>query len=347
MTHLPPKSYKESGVDTAKAQKLIYKNKKKIHSTFSSLVYSHLGGFSGGFDVSFLKKYKNPILVSGTDGVGTKIEFARIFQNYKTIGIDLVAMCVNDILVNGAMPLYFLDYIACEKLEENIFDQIISGIIEGCKQSNISLIGGETAEHPNLMKKKHYDLAGFSVGVVEKEKIIDGSKIQDGDKIIGIASNGLHSNGFSWIRKIFLDDNSNIKNTNLKHINWLKEHCLKPTRIYTNSILNLISEIKVKGLVHITGGGFFENIPRILPKKFSAKIYKKNIPQSDFFDRLKKDYSLNELELFSTFNMGVGFMVIISKEEKEKCLHTLNQNQETAFELGTVNFLEKIKIKII
>ncbi|MFB5652434.1 phosphoribosylformylglycinamidine cyclo-ligase [Leptospira wolffii] len=329
-------SYKSAGVDTEAGQEFVKRIKQNVESTHGARVLGGLGGFSGAFDVSFLKNYKNPVLLTGTDGVGTKIELARLFDDHNTIGIDLVAMCANDILVSGGEPLFFLDYIACGKLKPARMESIVAGIVKGCRLSGAALLGGETAEHPGTMEEDEYDLAGFVVGAVEKEDIIDGSTIRPGDIVLGLDSSGPHSNGFSLIRKLYLKEGRKLpEDANV--VSFLKEFGLRPTRIYVQSILDLVKKVEVKGMVHITGGGFYENIPRVLPDSVAVELNRENLPNNPFFERLKKDFpNLSEKELYSTFNMGVGYIAIVSKESEADAIRILEQKGEVVRKIGVV-----------
>ncbi len=333
-------SYKSAGVDTEKGQEFVKRIKENVATTHSKNVLGGLGGFAACYDVSFLKEYRQPILLSGTDGVGTKLEIARLLDKHDTIGIDLVAMCVNDILVNGGKSLFFQDYIACGKLNVQKMEQIVSGIVEGCKQADCSLVGGETAEHPGVMREDEYDLAGFVVGVVEKDQMIDGSGIQLGDRIIGLKSSGLHSNGFSLIRKLLLVDGKLPSSG----IEFIQNHVFVPTRIYVKSILALLENHKVKGMVHITGGGYHENIPRVLPKGMGAKIVTNRIPVLEVYSKLQKDYKLDKEDMYSTFNMGVGFVLVVADKDMDSIIQALNGLGEDAFHLGDVTDSGKIQI---
>jgi phosphoribosylformylglycinamidine cyclo-ligase len=327
-------TYKDAGVDTEAGRNFIKKIKDSVHSTHNPMVLGGLGGFSAAFDVSFLKNYKNPVLLSGTDGVGTKLELARLLDIHHTIGIDLVAMCVNDILVSGGKPLFFLDYIACGKLDIQKMNEIVSGIVKGCKLSGAALVGGETAEHPGLMKPDEYDLAGFVVGAVEKEDMITGDTITEGDVLIGLESSGPHSNGFSLLRKLYLEDGRIPQNAD--KLNFIKEHLMKPTRIYAESILKILQAATIKGMVHITGGGFYENIPRVLSDSLSAHINKNTIPNNYVFSKIQKDHSITDREMFSTFNMGVGYLLVVSQEEANTVKQKLESFGENAFFLGEI-----------
>lgn len=336
------RSYKEAGVDTEKGQAFVQRIKENVATTHLKNVLGGLGGFAACYDVSFLKSYQTPILLSGTDGVGTKLEIARLLDIHNTIGIDLVAMCVNDILVNGGKSLFFQDYIACGKLNVQKMEQIVSGIVAGCHQAECSLVGGETAEHPGIMEEDEYDLAGFVVGVVEKDKMIDGKTILPGDKVIGLASSGPHSNGFSLIRKLLLKDNRLPSGNELTFI---KEHVFQPTRIYVKPILSLIEKHTIKGMVHITGGGFHENIPRVLPKGLGVKVESSQIPESYVFKKLELDHGLAKEDMYSTFNMGVGYILVVSPNTSDAVCSALRDSGENAFVFGEVTNSGKIEIR--
>ena len=277
-----------------------------------------------------LGDYKKPVLVSGTDGVGTKLKIAFETGKYDTVGIDCVAMCVNDILCHGAKPLFFLDYLACGKLDSDVSSEIIKGVADGCLQAGASLIGGETAEMPGFYTVGEYDIAGFAVGAVEEDEIVNGSKIEEGDTIIAISSSGPHSNGFSLIRKLFVDLNEVYENKRI----W--EHLLTPTKIYVKSIQKLMESVKINGMAHITGGGLIENVPRTIPEGLCANIDRKKIEIHPIF---KHGYfkKVTEDELWGTFNMGVGFIVIVKKEDAEKTIGILKENGENAYEIGYIS----------
>ena len=315
-------SYKDSGVDKEEGYRTVEKIKNKVKSTYSANVMNEIGSFGALYK---LGDYKKPVLVSGTDGVGTKLKIAFETGKYDTVGIDCVAMCVNDILCHGAKPLFFLDYLACGKLDSDVSSEIIKGVADGCLQAGASLIGGETAEMPGFYTVGEYDIAGFAVGAVEEEKIVNGSDIEEGNAIIAISSSGPHSNGFSLIRKLFVDLNEVYENKRI----W--EHLLTPTKIYVKSIQKLMESVKINGMAHITGGGLIENVPRTIPDGFCANIDKKKVEIHPIF---KHEYfkKVTEDELWGTFNMGVGFVVIVKKEDAEKTLSLLDD----AFVLGEV-----------
>ena len=320
-------SYKDSGVDKEEGYRTVEKIKDKVKSTYSANVMNEIGSFGALYK---LGDYKKPVLVSGTDGVGTKLKIAFETGKYDTVGIDCVAMCVNDILCHGAKPLFFLDYLACGKLDSDVSSEIIKGVADGCLQAGVSLIGGETAEMPGFYTVGEYDIAGFAVGAVEEDEIVNGSKIEEGDAIIAISSNGPHSNGFSLIRKLFVDLNEVYENKKI----W--EHLLTPTKIYVKSIQKLMESVKINGMAHITGGGLIENVPRTIPEGLCANIDKKKIEIHPIF---KHGYfkKVTEDELWGTFNMGVGFVVIVKKEDAEKTIGILKENGENAYEIGYIS----------
>ena len=320
-------SYKDSGVDKEEGYRTVEKIKDKVKSTYSANVMNEIGSFGALYK---LGDYKKPVLVSGTDGVGTKLKIAFETGKYDTVGIDCVAMCVNDILCHGAKPLFFLDYLACGKLDSDVSSEIIKGVADGCLQAGASLIGGETAEMPGFYTVGEYDIAGFAVGAVEEDEIVNGSKIEEGDTIIAISSSGPHSNGFSLIRKLFVDLNEVYENKRI----W--EHLLTPTKIYVKSIRKLMESVKINGMAHITGGGLIENVPRTIPEGFCANIDKKKVEIHPIF---KHGYfkKVTEDELWGTFNMGVGFIVIVKREDAEKTIGILKENGENAYEIGYIS----------
>ncbi len=329
-------TYSQSGVNIDAGNKAVKLIKNFAKSTYSPDVLSGIGGFSALFKIDF-KKYKEPILVSSTDGVGTKLKIAFALNKHDTIGMDLVAMCVNDIITSGARPLFFLDYFACGKLHPEKFQKVIKGIAKGCKIANCSLIGGETAELPGLYCEDEYDLAGFCVGVVEKKNIIDGKKIKAKDKIIGLASSGLHSNGYSLARKVLFevgkfkltDYHQKIKKT-------LGEDLLTPTYIYSGISQDLISKFKIKGIAHITGGGPLENIPRILPEGLKAKIIKGTWKIPAIFNLIQNTGKIEEEEMYRVFNMGIGIVVIVKEEEANSILEFLKKQRQKAVIIGEI-----------
>ena len=339
-----PINYKDAGVDVANGQKEVELIKKLVEKTQSENVLSKLGGFSGLFSLENLN-IKNPVLVSGTDGVGTKVMLAQMMDKHDTIGIDCVAMCVNDILCQGAKPLFFLDYIACGKLVPEKMEKIVKGVADGCLQANSSLIGGETAEMPGLYKENDYDLAGFCVGIVDKEKIITGQKIKKGDHIFGLKASGIHSNGYSLVRKIVLEKEKLSLDEKIEGLDTsLGEELLKPTKIYVKEILDLLEKIEINGLSHITGGGFYENIPRMIPDGLCAKIDVRNIPLPKIFSLLEKWGELDKKDMYETFNMGVGLVFAVDKNDIEKVKEIIDEDE--LLDLGEViENDEKIDLK--
>ena len=327
-------SYKAAGVDITAGYKAVELMKSHIKRTMTKGVCSDIGGFGGLFE---LGKVKNPVLVSGTDGVGTKLKIAFLMDKHNTVGIDCVAMCVNDVICCGAKPLFFLDYIAVGKNVPERVASIVEGVAEGCVQAGSALIGGETAEMPGFYPVDEYDLAGFSVGVVDKKKILNNKTIKEGDVVIALPSTGVHSNGFSLVRKVFDVEKADIK-TPLEALGGrsLGETLLTPTRIYVKPILALVDKIKVKAISHITGGGFYENIPRSIPDGFGAKIERKAVRILPIFDMLAKTGNISERDMFNTFNMGVGMSVVVSKTDADKALSILRANGEDAYIMGEI-----------
>lgn len=328
-------SYAAAGVDITAGYKAVELMKKHVARTMTEGVCSDVGGFGGLFELP--EGYKKPILVSGTDGVGTKLKMAFLMDKHDTVGIDCVAMCVNDIICVGAKPLLFLDYIACGKNYPEKIADIVSGIAEGCVQSGAALIGGETAEMPGFYPVDEYDLAGFSVGIVDKDKVLDNSKVAEGDVVIALSSSGVHSNGFSLVRKVFDIENADIK-TPLEELGGksIGETLLTPTKIYVKPMLALFDEVTVKAVSHITGGGFYENIPRSLPKGFSVKVDKSSLRILPIFNLIQKVGNIPERDMFNTFNMGVGMSIVVSPSDVDKALEVLKANGEDAYVIGTV-----------
>ena len=329
-------SYKAAGVDITAGYKAVDLMKEHIAKTKTSGVISGIGGFGGLFGLD-LSGIKNPVLVSGTDGVGTKLKMAFLMDKHDTVGIDCVAMCVNDIICCGAKPLFFLDYIAVGKNVPEKVASIVSGVADGCVQSGCALIGGETAEMPGFYPEDEYDLAGFSVGIADKDKLLDNSAVKEGDVIIGLKSSGVHSNGFSLVRKIFDVENKDIK-TPLEFLGGksIGETLLAPTKIYVKPMCALFEKVTVKAVSHITGGGFYENIPRSIPKGFGAKIDKNALEILPIFTLLQKEGNIPERDMFNTFNMGVGMSVTVADEDKEKAIEILKANGEDAYIIGSV-----------
>ncbi len=328
-------SYKEAGVDITAGYESVELIKKHVARTSIPGVISGIGGFGGLFAPDF-KGMEEPVLISGTDGVGTKIKLAFLLNKHNTIGIDAVAMCVNDVICCGAKPLFFLDYIAIGKNIPEKVASIVEGIAEGCVQSECALVGGETAEHPGLMPVDEYDVAGFCVGIVDKPKMIDGSKLKESDVIIGIPSSGVHSNGFSLVRKVFGIDENTINNTYEELDKPLGETLLTPTKLYVKPIFALLKEVEVKAISHITGGGFYENIPRMLKDGLCAEIKKDNIPVLPIFDVIKRVGNISEHDMYNTFNMGIGMALVVDKCDVDKTLSVLKANGENAVVLGEV-----------
>lgn len=327
-------TYKKAGVDIDKAEAFLKKIQPLLAKTKRKEVIGKVGGFSGLFKPR-LKQLKNPVLVSATDGVGTKLMVAGLLNRFETVGVDLVAMCVNDIVVCGAEPLFFLDYIACGRLKTDTLYAVMKGIARGCRQAGCALIGGETAELPGMYAQDKFDLAGFCLGLISQEKIIDGRSCHQGDLIIGLASSGLHSNGFSLVRRLFSSEE--MKGT-------LGRTLLRPTRIYVSSILNLVKRVKVKAMAHITGGGFYENIPRVLPKGVVAVIDKGSWPIARIFRLIQDRGEVDEGEMFRTFNMGIGLVVIVGSRDAPQSLALLEKSGEKAWLIGR---LEKGQKKVI
>lgn len=329
-------TYKDAGVDTELADDVIRSLRPRLMATFRPEVIGGMGGFSALFRPNW-KNFRSPLLVSATDGVGTKLKIAFMTGIHDSVGIDLVAMNVNDILVSGAEPLFFLDYFATGRIDPGTVRSVISGIAEGCEQAGCSLIGGETAEMPDFYAEGEYDLAGFCVGIVEESRLIDGSSIERGDLILGIESNGLHSNGFSLVRKVFLNDKQYSLDKVVPELGkTLAEELLRPTRIYVRPILKLLGKIKVKAMAHITGGGFLDNMPRVVPEQFQTVIHRGawNIPA--IFNILRNEANLRDEEMFKTFNMGVGFVIIMASPYVEEAIRMLKADGLQASVIGEI-----------
>ncbi len=325
-------SYKDSGVDVTKGYEAVKLMKNHVQSTYTDGVLGDIGSFGGFFEMP--KDVKNPVLVSGTDGVGTKLKYAIISDRHDTIGIDAVAMCVNDIVCQGAKPLFFLDYFATGSLSPEKVATVVGGISEGCRQCGAALIGGETAEMPGFYPDGEYDIAGFAVGVVDKKKIINGSKIKSGDVLIGLKSSGVHSNGYSLVRKLFGEDIKELEKYDNELGSTIIDALLAPTKIYVNSILELIKKVNVKGIAHITGGGFIENIPRIFPQGIGCRIDTKSYELPPVFKLLQKKSKLTKTELYNTFNMGIGMVVCVKKSDAEAAIAQLESTGESCVILG-------------
>ncbi len=330
-------SYTEAGVDITAGYRAVELMKEHIAKTMTGGALSDIGGFGGLFELD-ITGIKKPVLVSGTDGVGTKLKLAFLMDKHDTVGIDCVAMCVNDIICCGAKPLFFLDYIACGKNVPEKMAEIVSGIAEGCVQSGASLIGGETAEMPGFYPIDEYDLAGFSVGVVDKSKIIDNTSMKAGDLVIALPSSGVHSNGFSLVRKVFDIENAEIKKP-LKELDGksLGEALLVPTRIYVKPMLKLFEKVQVKAVSHITGGGFYENIPRSIPDGLCAKIKRDSVRILPIFDLIKTTGDIPERDMFNTFNMGVGMSIVVDANDADVAIATLKTNGEDAYIIGEIS----------
>lgn len=338
-------SYKAAGVDITAGYKAVELMKKHVARTTTSGVCSGLGGFGGLFALD--TSLKEPVLVSGTDGVGTKLKIAFLMDKHNTVGIDCVAMCVNDVICSGAKPLFFLDYIAVGKNEPERVASIVEGVAEGCVQSGCALIGGETAEMPGFYPVDEYDLAGFAVGVVDKSKILDNTKMQEGDVIIAIPSSGVHSNGFSLVRKVFDIENADLTSPREElDGKSLGDTLLTPTKIYVKPLLALIDKVTVKGVSHITGGGFYENIPRSIPDGFGAEIVKEKVKVLPIFKLIMKEGGISERDMFNTFNMGVGMSVVVAEKDVDVALQILKENGEDAYVMGRI-VKSKDKITIL
>ena len=333
-------SYAAAGVDVTAGYKSVELIKSHVKRTNIAGVLGGIGGFGGMFEIP-VNEYKNPVLVSGTDGVGTKIKLAFLMDKHDTIGIDCVAMCVNDVACSGAKPLFFLDYIACGKNYPEKIEQIVKGVADGCVQSGCALVGGETAEHPGMMPDEEYDLAGFTVGIGEKDKLVSGEHLKAGDAIIGVASSGIHSNGFSLIRKVF---NINSQTIAVKYDELgttLGETLLTPTRIYVKPLLTLMDSVRVNAISHITGGGFYENVPRMLNDNTLAVIEKDKCFKLPIFDLIQKTGNIPEHDMYNTFNMGTGLMLAVDADKADEAVRILNANGEQATVIGEIKDGEK------
>ena len=329
--------YKKAGVDIEAGYKSVELMKEHVKKTMRPEVLGGLGGFAGAFDLSGIKNMEEPVLLSGTDGCGTKVKLAFVMDKHDTIGIDAVAMCVNDIACSGGEPLFFLDYIACGKNYPEKIASIVSGVAEGCLQSECALVGGETAEHPGLMPEDDYDLAGFAVGVVDKKDIIDGSTIKAGDTLIGIASSGVHSNGFSLVRKVFEMTKESLDTYYDELGKTLGEALIEPTRIYVKALKNVKNAgVRIKGCYHITGGGFFENVPRMLPENVRAVIKKDSYPVPALFDLIQKNGNIEEHMMYNTFNMGLGMVIAVNPEDVETTMKAIEEAGDKCYVVGNI-----------
>lgn len=328
-------AYKQAGVDVEKGYEAVKRMRSHVERTKRAEVLGGIGSFAGLFDLTSFR-YKEPVLVSGTDGVGTKLMIASALNKHDTIGIDLVAMCVNDIVAQGAEPLFFLDYIGCGKTDPAMIEEIVSGVSEGCVQSGAALIGGETAEMPGMYDEDEYDLAGFAVGIVEKSEIITGESISEGDVLIGLPSSGIHSNGYSLVRKIVSEQNLSYTEKYFDDSKTLGELLLTPTKIYAKQIKALRDIVQVKGIAHITGGGFYENFPRMLPQGLGVKLEKNSWDVPAIFTFLQEQGKIKEEEMYGVFNMGIGMSVVVSKQDANKALEVLKNAGEHARQIGVV-----------
>lgn len=329
--------YKKAGVDIEAGYKSVELMKEHVKKTMRPEVLGGLGGFAGAFDLSGIKNMEEPVLLSGTDGCGTKVKLAFVMDKHDTIGIDAVAMCVNDIACSGGEPLFFLDYIACGKNYPEKIASIVSGVAEGCLQSECALVGGETAEHPGLMPEDDYDLAGFAVGVVDKKDIIDGSTIKAGDTLIGIASSGVHSNGFSLVRKVFEMTKESLDAYYDELGKTLGEVLIEPTRIYVKALKNVKNAgVRIKGCSHITGGGFFENVPRMLPENVRAVIKKDSYPVPALFDLIQKNGNIEEHMMYNTFNMGLGMVIAVNPKDVDATMKAIEDAGDKCYVVGNI-----------
>ncbi|OBZ07529.1 phosphoribosylformylglycinamidine cyclo-ligase [Bacillus sp. FJAT-27264] len=335
-------AYKNAGVDIAAGNEAVERMKKHVKRTFRPEVMTELGGFGALFGLN-KDKYEDPVLVSGTDGVGTKLKIAFAADRHDTIGIDAVAMCVNDIVVQGAEPLFFLDYLACDKVVPEKIEAIVAGIAEGCHQAGCALIGGETAEMPGMYSEGEYDIAGFTVGIADKAKLVTGATIAPGDTVIGLASSGVHSNGFSLVRKLLLEEDGYALDETVDELGApLVDVLLAPTKIYVKPLLSLLEQLPVKGMAHITGGGFIENIPRVLPDGVNVEINYGSWPILPIFNLLQSKGEVTNRDMFTTFNMGVGLVLVVDAANGERALELLKASGEEAYIIGTVTEGERI-----
>lgn len=329
-------AYKKAGVDIAAGNEAVERMKKHVQSTMRPEVLSGLGGFGGLFGLN-KDKYEEPVLVSGTDGVGTKLKIAFAMDRHDTIGIDAVAMCVNDIVVQGAEPLFFLDYLACDKVIPEKIEAIVKGVADGCVQSGCALIGGETAEMPGMYAEGEYDIAGFTVGIVDKSKMIDGKQIAPGDVVLGLASSGVHSNGFSLVRRLLLEEKGYSLHDTVEELGGkLGDVLLTPTRIYVKQVLAMLERVKLKGLAHITGGGFIENIPRMLPDGVDVNIEYGSWPILPIFSLMQREGAISNKDMFTTFNMGIGMVIVVSADQAEEAIRAAEALGERVYRIGQV-----------
>jgi phosphoribosylformylglycinamidine cyclo-ligase len=335
-------AYKKAGVDISAGNEAVERMKKHVKRTLRPEVMTDLGGFGGLFGLN-KDKYEEPVLVSGTDGVGTKLKIAFAMDKHDTIGIDAVAMCVNDIIVQGAEPLFFLDYLACDKVIPEKIEAIVKGIADGCEQSGCALIGGETAEMPGVYSDGEYDIAGFTVGIVDKKKIIDGTTISPGDIILGLASSGVHSNGFSLVRKLLLEEKGYKLQDRVEGLgDLLGNVLLTPTKLYVKPILSILEKVKIKGMAHITGGGFIENIPRVLPANVNAHIEYGCWPILPIFELMQREGKISNNDMFRTFNMGIGMVIVVSADQAELAILLAEDQGEKIYRIGKVTNGERV-----
>ncbi|SCI33251.1 MULTISPECIES: phosphoribosylformylglycinamidine cyclo-ligase [unclassified Romboutsia] len=330
-------TYKQSGVDIDEGNRAVDLIKRKIKTTYDNNVIGDLGNFSGLYSLKDFTNMTEPVLLSSTDGVGTKLKLAQMMDRHNTVGIDLVAMCVNDLICQGARPLFFLDYIATGKLVAEQVEQIVSGIVDGCKMAGCALVGGETAEMPGMYSEDEYDLAGFSVGIADRENIVSGKDVKSGDTLIGISSSGIHSNGFSFIRKIFLDTYGYKLDQYIEELGMtLGEALLTPTKIYVKLVLDLLNKYDIKAIAHITGGGVIENITRVIPKGLGIDIQKNSWEKPAIFKMIENFNSIDEIELHKSFNMGVGLVLIVDDRKSKEITEYINTTEEKAYIIGKV-----------
>lgn len=343
-----PNAYEQAGVSVEAGYEVVRRIKSHVNRTKRPGVMGGIGGFGGLFDLASLG-YKDPVLISGTDGVGTKLMIAQMMQKHNTIGIDCVAMCVNDIAAQGAQPLFFLDYIACGKNNPEILEQVVSGVADGCVQSEAALIGGETAEMPGMYDQSEYDLAGFAVGVAERENIVDGSKIQAGDTLIGLASSGVHSNGFSLVRKALFDVANYNVNSKPEELcgKSIGEVLLEPTKIYVKALKPLFANHLIKGVAHITGGGFIENVPRMYADDLAAKIDTSSWSIPPIFSVIEKAGKVPHSEMFNVFNMGIGMVLAIDANKADEAMQILKNNNEQAYVIGKMIKRENVAVELL
>lgn len=343
-----PNAYEQAGVSVEAGYEVVRRIKSHVNRTKRQGVMGGIGGFGGLFDLASLG-YKDPVLISGTDGVGTKLMIAQMMQKHNTIGVDCVAMCVNDIAAQGAEPLFFLDYIACGKNNPEILEQVVSGVADGCVQSEAALIGGETAEMPGMYNQDEYDLAGFAVGVAERENIVDGSKITPADVLIGLASSGVHSNGFSLVRKALFEEAGFSVNTKLDELDGktIGEVLLEPTKIYVKALKPLFANHLIKGVAHITGGGFIENVPRMYADDLAAKIDTSSWSVPPIFSVIEKAGKVPHSEMFNVFNMGIGMVLAIDANKADEAMQILKNNNEQAYVIGKMIKRENVAVELL